>query len=206
MRKYFKLLLILISPLLFAAPIQQQHTSLLAMYNSSSQGGSPSNIDFYAESNQDTSNILHQNDLNGLGQSITGDGTSLTDAQWYLSKTGSPTGNATIALFAVTGTHGTDATPTGAALATTTLDVSTLTGSLALTNVSFGSPYTTGNGTHYVLTIVYNDAGSDADNYIEAGSDGSTPSHDGNMCYSTDGSSWTDYADEDMVFYAIHTP
>ena len=53
---------------------------------------------------------------------------NLTRARFRLKKVGSPTGNLTVNLYSITGSFGTTAVPTGAALATSsTLDVTTLT-------------------------------------------------------------------------------
>src|SRR5947207_971022 len=86
--------------------------------------------DFYSEANFTGSveaiDATAGDDV-ATGQSFTSNGGLLSSAQFHLAKNGSPTGTAVAKLYAATGTFGTDAKPTGAALATSgTLDVSTI--------------------------------------------------------------------------------
>ena len=156
-------------------------------------------VDSYSESNYDQDYNLYSGSIVGRGQSFTGDGSDISKATFYLKKTGSPTGNAVAKLYAHTGTYGTNGTPTGAALATSdNFDVSTLSGSMALVDFSFSTPYTLANGTYYVITIEY--SGGDGSNYVVVGHDTSSSSHGGNRCYTSDGSSWTSNTG-DVIFY-----
>jgi hypothetical protein len=168
-------------------------------------GGSET-IDSYVSSNQNAYNTVHKNDLHGVGQTITGTGTTLTSFQFWIAKVGAPTGNATISVWAHTGTWGTSGIPTGSALATTTVDVSTISTTVGFVTATFGTPATLTNATHYVVTLVYNDASSGSGAYLNVGSDSTSPTHAGNLLYSTNGTAWTAYANEDNIFNATHTP
>jgi hypothetical protein len=189
---------------LFAGIAQANPLVLLSGGTPTTGGGSPETIDSYASSNQDTMNSIYSSDLNGVGQTITGTGSTLTSISFWLSRTGSPTGNATISVWAHTGTWGSTGLPTGSALATATLDVATVSTTAGMVSITFGSPYTLANGTHYVVTLVYQ--GGSSGNYIAMGSDASSPTHGGNMVYTANGTSWTAYANEDNIFTATHTP
>lgn len=98
--------------------------------------------------------------FNSVGATFTNNGTYVIDsAKCILNKVGSPTGNATMSLYAITGTPGSSALPTGPALATSgTLDVSTLTTTPTQHTFSFTSTNRVSmtNGTTYILTLDYN--------------------------------------------------
>lgn len=67
---------------------------------------------------------------------------------WKVNKTGSPTGNAVLSVYAAdSGTH----LPTGSSLASGTLDASTVSASVAWMSVSLGAGCTVTAGTHYCL-------------------------------------------------------
>lgn len=128
-------------------------------------------IDSYSESNQNNFTQLGSASYTEAGNSFTGDGNKLDSAVFFLRKTGSPTGNATAILYAITGTPGTDATPTGAALATSdNFNVSTLTGTFALTTFTFSGAnrVTLTNGTHYFVVCAFNNTATP--NLVEIGS------------------------------------
>jgi hypothetical protein len=136
------------------------------------------------------------------GQSITGNGSALTKASFYLKKTSSPTGSAYAKLYAHSGTFGVSSVPTGEALATSdAFDVSTLTTDFALTDFTFSSPYTTVDDTNYVVTIEF--SGSSATDYIVVGGDSISPTHNGNSCDYI--SSYTAYSSVDLCFYTYYT-
>lgn len=163
-------------------------------------------IDSYSESN--ASGVFPMDSLEtvGLGQSFTGNGYKVTSAKFYIKKqAGSPTGNAYARLYAHSGTFGTSSIPTGAALAESLpFDVSTLTTSYALTEFTFDSTeqYIVADGSHYIITLEYN--GGDWDNSIACAADTFAPvSHDGNLCYTFDGSSWYASSSYDDCFYVL---
>lgn len=152
----------------------------------------------YDAANQDATTPLN-NTNTAVGQSFTGNGKKLVSASFMLSKTASPTGTAVAKLYAHTGTYGTSSIPTGPVLATSkTVDVSTLTGTLTLTAFNFGvgeRPVLV-DTTNYVIVVEYT-AGT-AVNYVNVGTDTSTPSHPGN--FSIYAASWSAVAGTDAVF------
>jgi hypothetical protein len=162
----------------------------------------PTLVDSYSETNQGSFRQLDSQDQFATGQTFVGDGAVLDSAKFYLLKTGAPSGNATARLYALTGTPGTDATPTGAALATSdNFDVTTLTGSYALITFSFSGAnrVTLTNGTNYCIACYF--TGGNASNYVRIGIDLSSPTHAGNEFYTSDGTNWTADSTIDAVFY-----
>jgi hypothetical protein len=148
---------------------------------------------------QDTAAQMYSGSTIGLGQSITGDGNELTSVVFKVRRVGSPTGNATVNLYAHSGTFGTSSVPTGASLAASeTLDVSTLSTSYRDIKFKMSSFYTLVAATKYVVTIEY--SGGDSSNRIEVAFDVSPAGHGGNKCSST--GSWSPDANDDMYFYA----
>lgn len=157
------------------------------------------NVASYSESNQDSTVALGNGTNTGIGQSFTATAGLLSKARFYLSKTGSPTGNITAKLYAHSGTLGVNSVPTGAALATSnTVAASSLTGSLTLTDFYFPSTwFTLVNATNYVVTVEYN--GGDGSNFVNVGYDGSAPTHGGN--YSVNTGTWAADVLRDVCFY-----
>lgn len=139
-------------------------------------------------------------DDSAVSQSINITQTSyITRIVWRLSKTNAPTGNAYAKIYAATGTHGVDAKPTGAALATSqAYDVSTL-GTQAYYNFDFDALVTLTPGI-YCLTYENPSAGITAVNYVRAYIDSGEPTHDGNFAYYRNGA-WTPKVNQDTVFY-----
>ena len=163
-------------------------------------------VDSYIESNEDSAIELYAGAITKLGQSFTGNGQTLKSAKFYLKKTGTPTGNMTVSLFAHSGSFGTTSVGTGVALATSeAVSVAGLTGSYALTEFTFSTPYVLTNATKYVIAIEFVGT-SDISNYLSVGVDGSAPSHAGNPAtYS--GTMWTYDATKDVCFYVYgNTP
>lgn len=97
---------------------------------------------------------------------------TLTSFKFAMKKVGSPTGNASCQLYAATGSIE-SATPTGAVLASTTFDVSTLTTSYALYEFTFGTPYAAAANTTYCLVWQNPGSGIDTSNYPIMGVNGS---------------------------------
>jgi len=143
-------------------------------------------------------------DSSGWGQSFTGNGEILKNAKFYLKKYGNPTGNATVKIFAHTGTFGIDGKPIGSALAISSLvlDVSSVPTSYTLINFDFSgvNRITLENETKYVLTIEYN-SGIFPTDYIGVGMSNDN-SHPGNPSYTTDNLNWTGIdLNYDLIFY-----
>ena len=150
--------------------------------------GTATQVSIYADTNQDQDVDLNGTN-HGVGQSITGIAGRLASCQFMLNKTASPTGNAVCRLYAISGAHGSTAIPTGAALASSqVLDVSTLDGTLTLTKFQFHDEFLMVLSTDYFLSIEYTDG--DGTDFISVGSDGSSPTDDGNQALANTGFTW----------------
>lgn len=165
-----------------------------------SQTGSPTTVDSYSETNQSTDTTLGSGSNTGAAQSFTPSSTSdIYSAKLYLKKTGTPTGNVTVSIYAHSGTYGTSSVPTGSALATSdALDISTLTTSYVLTELLFtgSNRINLVSGTHYVLVVNYS-AGSS----LQIGLDNTSSTHGGNASFFF--SSWNASSSLDLCFYVI---
>lgn len=162
-------------------------------------------IDGYPESNQSAGLPIGVGQTNGRdGQIFQPDITApISMARFFVKKTGAPTGNAVAYIFATTGTPPT-AIAAGAALATSLpVDVASLGTDYAMTAFEFATMYRVTAGTRYAISIGY--AGGDADNYITVGSDGSSPTHEGNMTYYANAGWWASGSANDVCF-EVHTP
>jgi len=154
------------------------------------------NCDPYVD--QDTTRPIGNGTITGVGQSFTGNGGTLANVSFFLSKTGTPTGNAVAKLYAHEGVYGTSSIPSGAALATSeNLDVSAITGSLVEYKIDFTDEVTVTNAVNYVITLEYDNG--DVGNYINIGDDTSAPTHGGNTCDKT--ATWSAVPGSDLKFY-----
>jgi len=159
-------------------------------------------VDFYSETNKSAATPLFSGSGIGIGQSFTGNSGILNNCKFYLFKAGSPTGNAVAKIYTHTGTFGTSSKPTGSALATSDVfDVSTLTGAYQLITFNFtgNDKIALTNGTHYVVTLEYDDG--DGGNYLAIGYDNTSPTHPGNMSGTTDYIDWWSDNSYDLCFY-----
>lgn len=158
-------------------------------------------IDSYPIANRNIGYALN-NTYTKYGQAFTGKAGNLSASVWWGYKVGSPTGNMYAKLYAATGTFGTDAKPTGAALATSdAIDVSTLSGPMyALMRFYFhgSDEYFFTEGTKYIMTIEYDNG--DASNRVIVGADSSSPTHSGNWSYYA-GGAWGASNTNDFIFY-----
>jgi len=126
----------------------------------------------------------------------------LYQARFFLRRHGSPTGNLVAVLYASTGTHGTDAKPTGSALATSgTVDITTLpTLVYMLVEFNFPAPlYEVVKNTVYIIQCQVQSGVLDGSNYAVIGYDDLTKAHAGNMSHYKNGS-WL-VMDDDCCFY-----
>lgn len=162
-------------------------------------------IDSYSESNQDQNqNIMGIGGaIASVGQSFTGDGKTLSSVQLYLKKSGSPTANTVVKIYAETHAtaFGTDSKPTGTALATSDVfDPSTLTTNYQLITFTFSGAeqITLTNGSYYVLTIEPDALGPG--NFITVGQDTSSPTATGNESYFSS-PNWNAQSTVDVIFY-----
>jgi hypothetical protein len=160
--------------------------------------GETSLLDSYSESNKSADYPFYAGfgfDARGQSFAVT-DAVTLYSAKFYLRKVGSPTGNATIALYAHLGTFGSSSIPTGSPLVSRILDVSTLTTSYQL--IESLLEYSLQAGTNYVITVAY--SGGDVNNKIELGGDNTSPTHAGNYSQLVSGT-WTAFDSIDLCFY-----
>lgn len=164
-------------------------------------------ITSYSESNQDDFRNLN-NALQFIGEAFAvpaGPSYTLDSCKFYLQKTATPTGNCTAKVYASTGSLGTTAVPTGAALATSdNFDISTISSvAFALYTFSFsgGNRITLNASTNYC--VVLNTPTTDGTNRIKFGTDSSSPSYAGNLFTGNDPTptGWTASATEDGCFY-----
>lgn len=156
--------------------------------------------DSYGEENSDGVGLLSSVG-EAHSQSFTGDGGSVSSCVFYLRKALSSAGLIAAKIYAHTGTYGTSSKGTGTALATSaTIDVSTLSTSLTLQTFTFDSPYTTTNGTKYVLAVEYVEEGAGS-TIVYVGRDSSSPTHAGNFCIKSAGGSWSSFNTIDLPFY-----
>jgi len=181
----------------------------VATDNAFTASGSPALVASYAESNLSDSIQIGAANADTAGQTFTPSANGkLTSVKFKLIRYGTPTGNAYVKLYAMTGTYGTTGVPTGAVLATSdALDVSTiplLTWTLMEINFSGANQYDLVTGTNYALSVDWTDGG-DGSNYIEVANDSTTPSHGGNMYELYNGSYYPD-SGKDLLFYVYAAP
>lgn len=123
----------------------------------------------------------------------------LKSAKFYLYKLAAPTGSAYAKLYASSGTMGSTAKPTGAALATSNaFDVSTLsTTDAALKEFTFPAGTSITAGTDYCIALEY--TGGDSTNIVRLGYNFTSETHPGNKInYS---GTWSSDSGSDVHFY-----
>jgi hypothetical protein len=131
---------------------------------------------------QDSNQLLYSGATLAYGQAITlSQAVYARNIGFKFSKTGSPTGTVYFKVYNATGTVGTNAKPTGTAVATTSIDVSYIGSTVFY--LSFSEPVLLSAG-DYCLVVEF--SGGNASNYITVGYDSSTSGHSGNACSSTD--------------------
>ncbi len=160
-----------------------------------------SSTDSYNQSNQDNDEDAGVN-TEYVAQSFTGNGKKVSAAQLYLKKLGAPTGSFSYSIYATSGTNGTSAVPTGAALATSdTYEGTNLTTSYQLISLPFSgsNQITLSNGNTYAI-VINPPSGASPGNKVFVGVDASSPTHVGNFATRV-GGSWTASSSEDAVFY-----
>lgn len=117
------------------------------------------------------------------------------------------TGNVTARLYATTGTHGTSAVPTGAALASATVSAASLEeyvgGTPPAVTFTFSTPYLVAANTTYAVAIEYGVTGLGVHSLV-VGADSSSPTHAGNYAV-FDGAAWSAEPSVDLVFILLST-
>ena len=129
------------------------------------------------------------------------DGALVTDVSFYLQRDGAPTGNVVAKIYAATGTHGSTAKPTGAALGTSAaVNVTTISdASPALVEFTFETPFEMEAGETYCIACEFD--GGDASNTLRLGVDVTGPTHEGSSGTRDDVGAWHDTAGaQDLIF------
>lgn len=157
-------------------------------------------VDSYPDSNQSGTQTLGNGTIVGVSQSFTNTTAgTLSNARFHLSKTLSPTGNAVAKLYTINNAiGGGDDIPTVLLATSETFDVSTLTGTLTLTQFPFTDEFPLAATTDYVIALEY--SGGDASNFVNVGTDTTAPTHTGNFATLT-GTTWTAVSGTDGIFF-----
>lgn len=154
-------------------------------------------IDSYAGA-RTSSRVLKSTGNTAFGQCFTAIDCVLHSFKFLMRKFASPTGSAVAKLYAISGTYGTNAIPTGSVLATSdNFDVSTLTTTYTLVEFLFTGEQKIllTNTTKYYAVIEYS-GGNDTDFLV--GGLGTASPHGGNNAYYA--GSWTADNQFDMEF------
>jgi len=134
----------------------------------------------------------------GAAQAFTGDGNSIVACEFMLSMVGSLVGWVYAELYEITGTYGTDAKPTGSAIATSdAFIIPSIPATKEMCLFEFSTPYATTAGAKYCIAIKYSDG--NVSNYINVYRDQTTNTHDGNDSRYYSGA-WSIWNDGDLVF------
>jgi hypothetical protein len=164
---------------------------------------SPTVISSYSETNYDATMSL--NDFRTVGGQVFTPSVSayLRSSQFYLSKENNPTGTIVSKLYAVTGTPGSTAVPTGSPLSVSVgVDVSTLNSpwtNPALVTFDFtANQYLMSADVPYAIVVEY--SGGTATNTVPIGKDKSSPTHPGNKVEKESGA-WIADDGGDAIFY-----
>lgn len=126
--------------------------------------------------------------LSGIGNSFqvpSDQDYNITKITLYLGKYGSPTGNASVKIYAHTGVYGSSSLPTGSAFATSDpFDVSTITSGYNQYNVTFNASqqYQMTHDGYYVWAWENPSSGIDSDNYVKVCRQSSTDPYSGSSC------------------------
>jgi hypothetical protein len=143
--------------------------------------------------------------FNGFGTSFrVAETTTLDSCSFHLDKYGTPTGDVYAELYLDGGTYGVSSKPTAPPLATSdVLDISTLTTSYALTDLTFSgaNQVTLTAGTNYIIAIRYN--GGDANSGLNIGVDATNKFFPGNMSVHTAAGWNVEGFGTDLLFYVF---
>lgn len=158
-------------------------------------------INSFAQSNQNTSNSMYGSSQSSIGQALAlSAGGVLNMIQFSLEKVGAPTGTIIVRVYNITGTIGTNAVPTGSAIANSnTIDVSTLpTGGFSLIPFFFSgtNKITLTNGQQLAIAVEY--TGGDASDYVNVGSQNGLTGVNG--VYTSAGFTWNTTTTFEQIF------
>jgi hypothetical protein len=151
-------------------------------------------FDSYSQINQDAGLNLHSATVIRCGQSFTPSFSgNLASAQFYLLKSGAPTGNITVSVYYTSSILGATNVPIGNPFAvSSSVNATSLTTSYQWITFNFigTDRYFLVKGLNYVVVLNYN--GGDVSNFITVGYDGSSPTHGGIQSRYT--ASWSTFA------------
>lgn len=148
----------------------------------------------YPASNQDAENSMFAGNPTKRGQLVHVPGVAdITQLSFHLRKSGSPTGNGTVEIYASDGT-----VPLGSALASETFDVTALSTSLAVLPVPLSTPARIATPGWYGFVAGYD--GGDISNRVVTGLDSSAPSHAGHTIGRSAAGVWTATPATDHIF------
>jgi hypothetical protein len=187
----------------FAIPASSEITGVKVAINRKTNIDAGGLIDSWPESNW-SSDYGTTSVYQRYGHSfVSTQGGTLASINFYLSKQGSPTGNAVAKLYLATGAVG-SRIPTGAAIAVSdNLDVSTLTTTPTITELIFTGANKVSlpdDGTAYIITIEYSSGGDI--NYIKVGTGlDSGQGSSGNMSSYHTTNGWAAITGRDLIFY-----
>ncbi len=161
-------------------------------------------VDYYYETGEVAQYNLYNGTNTYRGQSFKNANSSfkLTSCKFHCTKAGTITGNIYAYIYAHTGTFGSTGIPTGSYLAISDAkDASTITTGYNFYEWTFSgsNQITLSANTPYCVVVSY--TGGDANNYFAITVDTISPTHQGNTCFSTDGSSWGYNSNYDFNFY-----
>ncbi len=164
---------------------------------------SPQIIASFSESNVTTQiNINTGNNATKYGEAFSNSSSVVLDScKFYLKKFGTPSGNTVATIYAITGSLGTTAIPTGSALATSDIiSASTFGTSFSLITFSFSGAnrITLSASTNYAVIFEPTDVG--ASNFTIIGIEGTGALYAGNSDR-YDGASWQAQSTIDATFY-----
>jgi hypothetical protein len=149
-------------------------------------------IDSYALANQNNEFPVYAT-LSSVGQTISVSKTSVINTASFIAKiVGTVTGNVTASIYAITGSFGSTAVPTGSALATSdNINITSISTSYQTVTFTFSgaNKITLTSGTNYALVVNY--SGGSAGNVLELGVNTSAPTADGNFVFYSSGSWFT---------------
>lgn len=140
---------------------------------------------------------MHSADVQQLGRTFYNTNVAKLGAmRMMVTPVGSPTGTAKVKIYAITGTPGTNAQPTGAALATSeSIDVSNLIASAVDQYTEFhftgADQITLSPNTYYFWLLDANSITGDASNYLRKALRTGTAPDPGNGVSSTDSTNYT---------------
>lgn len=148
-------------------------------------------VDSFETNNTNTPCLPSELYDRAIGQSFTGDGGDIIEAQFLIRRSGSPTGSIVANLYSHTGTFGSTGTPDSPLATSTSISVGDVGTSAGFYSFTFSTPYTTTDSTNYFVVLncngVSGSAGVNDIRYYYNGSGG----HDGNRAVYSYGGTWS---------------